>query len=152
MSNSIPLHDLEASQSAKFDAIGDKYIGIITGIDHRQQTDPKTGIPKTFPSGDPMMLYVITLQPEGGDPIALWAKGGRFQAVQGTGESMLSAIGTAVREAGATSVEVGAKLAVAFTGEGETKPGFNAPKLYTAKYEPPQAQPQAVAVDDLFSS
>jgi len=151
MTESIPLGDLEASASAKFGAIGDKVVGTITSIKHQQQTD-LDGKPKYFASGDPMMLYVITLQPDGADQVALWAKGGRFVAKVGTGESMLSAIGTAVRAAGASSVEVGGKLAMAFTGEGEAKAGMNAPKLFTAQYQPPTAEPTAVPVDDLFSS
>lgn len=151
MSNSIPLGDLESSASAKFEQIGDKYVGTITSIDHRQQTD-LDGTPKRFQSGDPMMMYVIGLHLDDGETAALFAKGGKFTPKTGSGESMLSAIGTAVRNAGATSVEVGAKLAVAFTGEGEARTGMNAPKLYTAQYQPPVAQPQAVAVDDLFSS
>lgn len=147
---SIPLSDLESSSSAKFDTVGQKHSGIITAIDHRQQTD-LDGKPKLFPSGDPMMMYVITIQPDGGDAVALWAKGGNYTPAKGTGMAMLPAIAAAAREAGATAIEVGAQLAVAFTGEGEARVGMNAPKLYTAQYRSPAAKPQAVEVDDLFS-
>lgn len=149
MTESIPLSDLESSKAAKFDNPGDKYVGAITAIDHRQQTDPKTNAPKFFQSGDPMMVYVITIKPDDGDAVALFAKGGKFEAVSGSGETMLSAIGTAVRAAGADSVQVGARLGVAFTGLGEQKPGMNPPKLFTAQYEVPK---QSVPVDSLFSS
>lgn len=150
---SIPLNELESTNSAKFDNIGDKHVGTITAIDHRQQTDPKTGEKKEFPSGDPMMMWVITIQPDEGDAVALWAKGGKFEVAEGSGESMLSAIGTAVRAANATAVEVGAKLGVAHTGLGKAKgTGMNAPKLYTAQYEPPVAKPASVGVEDLFNS
>jgi len=151
MTQSIPLSELEASASAKFDNIGDKHVGIITSIDHRQQTD-LDGTPKTFPSGDPMMLYVVTIQLADGDTAALWAKNGKFEVASGSGEAMLAAIGTAVRASGASSVEVGGNLAVAFTGLGKAKPGMNQPKLYTAQYKPPTAAPASVPVDDLFSS
>jgi hypothetical protein len=149
MTDSIPLSDLESANSAKFESIGDVYEGKIMSIDHRQQTDPKTGEKKFFPSGDPMMLFVISIKPDGADAVALWAKGGRFEAKQGEGESMLSAIGTAARAAEATTVEVGGTLAVKFTGLGEAKPGMNAPKLFRAQYRAPV---QSIGADDLFSS
>lgn len=152
MSDSIPLTELEGSGAASFQAFGDKYVGRITAIKQQQQTDPKNGQPKFFPSGDPMMLWIITIQPSDGDPVALWAKAGRFEAAKGTGQSMLAAIGTAVRDAGAQSLEVGAQLAVAFTGESEPKPGMNPAKLFTAQYQAPKPEAQAVPVDDLFSS
>jgi hypothetical protein len=153
MTQSIPLSDLESSGAAKFETLGDKHVGVITAIDHRQQTDPKDGTPKVFASGDPMMMYVLTIQPENGDAVALWAKGGNYadKIAHGTGDSMLSAIAAAVRAAGATSVEIGAQLAVAFTGESVPTPGLNPAKLFTAQYKAPEAKPQAVAVDDLFS-
>jgi hypothetical protein len=149
VTNFIPLSALESSASAKFAEIGDKHSGRIVAIDQRPQTD-FAGQAKTFASGEPMMLWVITLEEAGGDTAALWAKGGKFRAVTGSGESMLNAIGTAVRTSGASSVEIGAQLAVAFTGLGESKgPGLNAPKLYTAQYLPPA--PASVPVD-LFST
>lgn len=150
---SIPLADLESSKAASFENIGDKYVGVITSIKHQQQTDPATGQVKTFQSGDPMWLYVITIEPtDGSDAVALWAKGGKFTAVQGSGDSMLSAIGKAVREAGASEVTVGGTLAVALTGMGEQKIGQSAPKCYTAQYRPPAPAAQTVPVDDLFSN
>jgi hypothetical protein len=149
--NSIPLTQLEQSAAAKWESIGDKYIGRIVSIDHRQQTDPATGTPKVFASGDPMMLWVIVLQPDEGETVALWAKGGRFKLASGSGESMLNAIGAAVKNAGASSLDVGGRLAVAFSGLGEQKSaGFNPPKLFTAAYEAPKPQATSVPVD-LFS-
>jgi hypothetical protein len=65
---------------------------------------------------------------------------------------MLNAIGTAVRTAGASSLDVGGMLAVVHSGLGKPpSPGFNAPKLFTAQYQPPAPQTQQVDVDDLFS-
>jgi hypothetical protein len=145
---SIPLSQLESSTAAKFEQFGDKHAGRIVAIDQRQQTDPKTGQVKTFNDGSPQMQWVITLE-EAGQAVALFAKGGRFTPAKGTGESMLSAIGTAVRTAGAASLDVGGQLAVAFTGESEAKPGLNPAKLYAAQYQPPA--PASVPVD-LFSS
>ena len=149
---SIPLSDLSSSPAAKFENIGDKYIGTIVSMTERQQTDPATGQVKTFQGGSPRMVWVITLDCDNGETVSLWASGGRYIPAQGSGESMLSAIGTAVKAAGATSVDEGAKLGIAHTGMGEAKPGQNAPRLYTAQYQPPAVKPQQVAVDDLFSS
>ena len=146
---SIPLSELESSAAAKFENINDAHVGRIVGIVQRPQTDLKSGQVKTFSDGAPMMQWVITIEKAGGDTVALWAKGGKFKAVSGSGESMLNAIGTAVRAAGADSVDVGGQLAVAHTGLGEAKPGMNAPKLYTAQYKPPA--PVSVPAD-LFSS
>ena len=67
-----------------------------------------TGEPKTFASGDPVMIWVITIEQDNGESIALWARGGKFTPAQGSGASMLSAIGEAVQKAGASSVDVGA--------------------------------------------
>jgi len=151
MTDSIPLSELEATAAAKFDQHGDRYAGRITQLKRQQQSDPATGQPKHFPSGDPMMLVLVTIQPADGDPVTLWAKGGKWTAKVGTGRSMQSAIGAAVAEAGASTIEVGGELAVAYTGDTEpTGPGRNPAKLFTASYRPPQPEAQAMPVD-LFS-
>ena len=154
MSQSVPLSDLQGGASAaKFEQIGDKHIGVIVSIDpDRAQTDPKTGVIKTFADGTPRKQLVITIQPETGDAVSLWAKGGNFTVASGSGESMQNAIGTAVRAAGANSLDVGAKLGVAHTGLGTAAAGMNPAKLYTAQYEPPTAKPTSVDVGDLFTS
>lgn len=134
--NSIPLADLEAGNSAKFERIGDKHAGKIVAMDERQQTS-MAGIPLTFNDGSPRTLWVITIEPDDGDPVQLWAKGGKFKAKSGTGESMLVAIGLAVKAAGAESVDLHGELAVAYTGDGEPTTTGGTPKLYTAQYLPP---------------
>jgi hypothetical protein len=149
---SIPLSDLERNPSASFTTFGDKYVGRITAARKQQQTDPNTGQPKSFPSGDPIMLLLVTIQPETGDPITLWAKGGNFTAVEGSGTSMMNAITSAARAAGAKAISEGDELAVAFTGLGEARPPMSAPKLYTAAYKLAPATPSAVPLDDLFST
>jgi hypothetical protein len=147
---SIPLSDIESSASAKFVAIGDKYAGRITNITERQQTDPVNGAVKTWQDGTPRMVWVITIEQADGETVAFWARGGKFKAASGSGESMLSAIGTAVRTAGAGSVDIGGQLALAHTGLAEqATPGFTQAKLFTAQYVPPA--PVSVPVD-LFAS
>jgi hypothetical protein len=134
MTQSIPLSNLESSPSAKFKEIGDAHAGRITAIEERQQTD-MDGAPKTFDDGSPMMQWVISIQKEDGDVVDLYAKGGNYKAESGSGESMSTAIGLALRAAGADEVVVGGELAVQFTGLGEAKKGKA--KLYTAQYRPP---------------
>lgn len=136
MTQSIPLADLESSPSAQFNAIGDAHAGRITKMEERQQTD-KGGNLLTFNDGSPRTLWVISIEKEGGEVVALYAKGGKFKAASGTGESMLGAIGLAVRAAGASGVDVGGQLAVAYTGDGEETSKGGTPKLYTAQYRPP---------------
>jgi hypothetical protein len=147
MTQSLPLSSLETSSSAKFPDVGTKYVGRITGIDQRPQTDLE-GKPKFFPSGDPMMLWVITIEDERGETVALWAKGGNYKAASGTGQSMQNAIAQAIRDAKADSITVGGQLGVAHTGLSDAKPGMNPAKLFTAQYQPPAA-PSVPA--DLFS-
>jgi hypothetical protein len=151
MSNqSIPLTELEQSSAAAFKQMGDRHAGRVIATRQQQQTDPKTGQPKFFSSGGPMMLWIITIEKADGESAALWAKGGsKFKVASGTGESMLAAIGTAVKAAGATSLDIGGELAVAWTGEAEPEPGMNPAKLYTAQYRPPARA--SVPVDDLFA-
>lgn len=149
MTNSIPLSDLESSPSAKWNAVGDSYRGRIISMEKRQNTKPGTNELVFFPSGDPQMVWVITVEQDSGDRVALWASGGNYKVASGSGESMLSAIGAAVRAAGATAVEMGAELAVAHTGMGEAAVGKNPPRLFSAQYR--ASAPASVPVD-LFSS
>lgn len=153
MPESVPVGEFEPSGSAaKFGEVGDKHVGRIIAIEHRQQTDLTTGQPKVFASGDPMMLWVITLRTEDGETAALFAKGGRFKVASGSGTSMAFAIGEAVNTAGCSTLEVGGRLAVAHTGLSEAKAGMNAAKLFSAQYEPPRGDSQTVDSQDLFSS
>lgn len=149
MTTSIPLSDLESSPSAKFTNIGDKHVGVITALAERQQTDIK-GRLLTFDDGTPRMQWVITIREANGDTAALYAKGGKYEVESGEGESMLSAIGSAVRKAEATGVDVGGDLAVAFTGYGKAKPGQDRPKLYRAEYRAPRPQAASIPAKDLF--
>lgn len=146
--NSIPLSDLESSPSAKFENIGESYSGRIVSMVERQQTDINTGALMTFPDGQPRMQWVFTLVQANGENVALWARGGKYKAVSGDGESMLGAIGSAIRAAGASAIEVGGELAVQYSGVGEATAGRTAPKLYRAQYRPPSTSAPA----DLFQS
>jgi hypothetical protein len=145
---SIALADLESAPAAKFDTQGDTHRGTIVSLDHRQQTDPVSKTPKTFDSGAPMMVWVITIQPsDSEEALALWARGGRCDAAVGSGDPMLTAIAKAVKGAGASALMVGGELAVSFTGLGKADPGLSPTKLFTAQYRTPAL---GASVADLF--
>jgi hypothetical protein len=134
-------------KSASFEKPGDKVSGEILTVESRQQTD-LDGALKCWDNGDPMWQVVVTLQTterEDGDDDGkrtVYLKGSRKYA------STATAVGEAVKAAGAKTLEVGGTLALAYTGDGEpTKRGFSAPKLYQAAYKPPA---QGVDLGDLL--
>lgn len=133
-------------KSFPFDNIGDKVRGEITAQAKRQQTDMETGALQYWQSGEPKYMLVITLQTglqedEGDDGTrTVYLRGGNFTVAKGKGTSSLVAVRDAVKRAKVETTEVGGTLELAFTGEGHsTNKKFNAPKLYTAEYEPPHA-------------
>ena len=137
-------------KSFSFAAIGDKIAGTVTAIDAQPQTDIQTGEVKRWKDGNPMMQVIVTLDTEiaedAGDDGArrVYLKGSRP-------DTSLGAVRTAVKAAGASKIEVGGTLAIAYTGDGEpTQRGYNPPKQYQAKYTPPAPFSQAV-VDDIFA-
>lgn len=136
-------------RSAKFETIGDKITGTVISAQKSQQTDLTSGQPKTWPDGNPMMQLVVTVQTDErdtDDPTddglrKLYLRGAKPQTSRG-------AVRDAMRSAGVSGLEEGGKLSVAYTGDGEpTQRGFNPPKQYAAKYEPPSG---GVNVDDIF--
>lgn len=149
MSNdSLPIGDLIASPAVKFEAVGDRVAGTITSVRRQQQTDFDTGEALTWSNGDPRMMTVVRMEING-EERALYARGGKYEAVEGEGTSLEAAIVDAVVAAGGTSIAKGATLEVVHSGLGKPpKRGANAPKLYRAKYTPPT---ESVAISDLFS-
>ena len=127
--------------SARFDQPGDTITGTISEAPEvRQQTDIATGEPVFWPSGDPKMQLVVTLQTtlrdEGDDD------GKRRIYVKG--KSLTEAIREAVKKTGARGLEVGGTLTVTYTGDGTaTQRGFNPPKLYSATYGRPDTTAQS---------
>ncbi len=123
----------------KFEQIGDKVSGEILDLETRQATDIN-GTPKTFDNGDPIWEVIATLQTderEDGDD-----DGKRKVAIGGSMKyaSKRKAVTDAVRAAGATAIEVGGTLALAYTGDGEsTQRGMSPPKLFQAAYKAPVA-------------
>jgi len=153
---SIPLSEFDgvAGASAKFADLGDTHAGRITAAVHAQQREFGTMKPETWPDGSPKMEWQITLATAAGDNVVLYARGGSFQPDVNpatgelyAGESMRSAISTAVREAGCDAIDVGAELAVAFTGYAKAETGKHPAKLFRAQYRPAVAKSIPV---DLF--
>ena len=136
-------------KSAKFEKPGAKISGTIARKPELQQKhDFDKGTPLTWDDGSPRQQIKVVLltdaNEEEGDngERALYLKGGLLKAIQ-----------AAVKAAGAKGLEVGGKLAVKYTKDGEKKGKLNAPKLYVAKYEAPDPlavvnEPQAEATDD----
>jgi hypothetical protein len=121
--------------SARFDQPGDTVTGTIADPPEvRQQTDIKTGDPVFWPSGDPKMQLLVTLQTTLKDDPDDDGK----RRVYVKGKSLTDAVREAVRAAGAKGLEVGGTLTVTYTGDGTaSQRGFNPPKLYTAAYKRP---------------
>lgn len=121
------------ARSAKFESEGDKVVGIIRSMEMRQQTDIKSGTPKTWDNGDPMMQMVVVLETDERDDEE--DDGMRTLYVKG---QMQRAVGDAVRKAGERGLGVGGKLGVQFVNTAAPKQrGFNGAKQYVAKYEAP---------------
>lgn len=127
--------------ACKFEQAGDTFKGRVVAAVKRQQSDYSTGAAKMWDNGDPMWEIVVTIDTgiDTGDGETC-----RRLFIRG---AMLKAVREALKDA-AAKLEVGGELTVRYTGDGEpTKKGFNAPKLYKAKYVAPTAQP--VDLDDL---
>ena len=108
--------------SLKFEKIGDVHGGVVLDVKKLEDRDP-AGVAKTWPNGDPRFVYVISLKTESNGDASIWARG-----------AMITAIREAAKLASVTEL-IGNKLAVRYTGDGEKKNGFNAPKLFAAKVE-----------------
>ena len=141
-------------KAAKFENIGDAVEGIIENVVVSQQTSMEDNTPLTWPDGRPREQLVVTLatdlrEADDDDGIRkAYAKGGNYEAAEGTGTSMKDAIKDAVKKAGSRTLDEGGWLKIAHTGVGKkTNRGYAAPKLFRAQYKAPTA---SVEVEDLF--
>lgn len=129
VSEFLAASDFESHPGFKFNEVGQTCKGTIIGTPRVVETDDL--------SGGRSKKLVLDVQTADGT-FSLWLPANK---------SITKAVAAAVKEAGATGVAEGGKIAVKFTGEGTPpKPGYNAPKLFSAKYEAPA---NAVAMDDL---
>lgn len=127
--------------ACKFETAGDTFKGRVLAAVKRQQTDYSTGTPKAWDNGDPMWEIVVTVDTGVDDGNG---ETNRRLFIRG---AMLKAVREALKDANA-KLEVGGELTVRYTGDGEpSKKGFNAPKLFKAKYVAPTSTP--VDLDDL---
>jgi hypothetical protein len=130
-----------SSQSFPFEAAGDSVTGKIVALDEIQQTDLESGMPASWPDGRPKMMYRVTLQTALSDGYdddgqrTVYLRGSR----KPESKSGLGAVLQAVKATtGKTALDIGAVLTLTYTGDGQpSRPGFNAPKQYSATYRPP---------------
>ncbi|WP_069167262.1 hypothetical protein [Nocardia altamirensis] len=120
------------SAFSKHDEPGTTVAGLVIGQEMTTQRDPKTGKQK-LRQGQPIpQLEVVILTSWQTDPDD---DGARKLFVRG---NLQQAIKKAIIDAGDDDLRTGARLTITFTGTGQA---FNAdyapPKLYRAKYEPP---------------
>lgn len=139
------------AKAFQFNEIGDMVEGDIVDAEVRQQTSME-GELLSWADGKPRMQLVITLQTklhesDDDDGVrVIYAKGGRFDVAKGEGTSMRDAIADAVKASGATKLEEGDSLVVAWSGLGVAKRGYQAPKLYTAGFRKAKASVDASAL------
>lgn len=150
MANALNYDELDdlfaggGAPAAKFAKIGDSITGVITNAEARQQTDFDSGEPLTWDNGDPRMEVVLTLSTTLRDPDIEDDEGERRVFCRG---QMLTAMRQAVKKAKDKKPRIGGRITVTYSEDGEAKKkGFNAPKLFTVAYEPPND----VAVESLF--
>ena len=111
----------------KFENVNDTHTGRVVEVKKLEDRDPDGNV-KTWPNGDTRFVFVFTVE-NNGEFGNIWARG-----------NMVKAIREAAQAAGLSTM-IGANLTVKYSGDGEKKKGFNAPKLFAAKVE-------KVATDD----
>lgn len=107
--SAIASRTAERYTTVSFKNLGDSVAGRIVAFEDYQPNDFNTGLPKTFKDGKPWPGVRIHLEQEPGNEstrVTLYAEK----------INMLNAIGSAVATSGADDIEVGADLAVTFSG------------------------------------
>lgn len=131
-------------RSAKFPQVGAQVWGPILDFQLTDQTEFGSGKVLTWDDGQPKKQVVVTLQTK--DRESDEDDGVRKVYVKG---QMQRAVADAIRATGAEGMERGGMLLIRYTGDGEAKRGYSAPKLYMAKYErPTMPMPGADMPDD----
>lgn len=131
-----------SAKSATFPTIGTTYEGRILELRMVQQRDFVSKKPKFWDNGDPMMQAAITLQTDVREDESDDGRRTLYAKAQ-----MRDAIRDAVVETGFDGSWVGGTLKVRYERDGVSEQGLNPPKLYRAKFTPPD--PSTVNVDDL---
>jgi hypothetical protein len=124
-------------KAAKFDTLGETVLGTITDQPRASQmTKYQSDELDYWPSGDPKMQIVVTLQTDQRDPANAQDDGRRRLFIV---PRMMQPVREAVLRSGAKGLAIGGRLAVRWvsgTGQGEG----NA-KQYAAEYAPPAVDP-----------
>lgn len=112
--------------------------GRIIAVIVRQKTKYNSNPPELemFPSGDPKMEVVLTLDTDLTDPTVEDDDGARRVYINWWGDKR-KGLEAAVRAAGDNDLRVGGTFTARYEGLGEKKPGINAAKLFTYWYEKP---------------
>lgn len=127
--------------SAKFPTIGTSITGTVTREPEvLQQTDFDSGKPLFWDDGKPKLQARVVLATTERDSQIPDDDGTRAVYVKG---QLQKAVAQAVRAAGAARLEVGGRLTVTYTADGERKGKLNPPKIFTAKFERPDPVAQA---------
>lgn len=126
---------------AKWEDKGDVVTGtVVSEPTVRQSRDYDTGLPATFPSGDPKMEVVVHIATGERNP-DYEDDDGKRQVVMKLGKNLHLAVRQAVKAAGAKGLEEGGVLAITHAGT-EKKTNSMGKKyeerLFTATYTPPK--------------
>lgn len=139
------------NKGIKFEQIGAEITGTVAGAPYeRQQTKFGTQEPDFWPNGDPKMQILVPLKTALRDPANVHDDGERTLYV--ASKNMKTAIGNAIRTAGATDILPGGTLTVKYIGnDPASKNPANPAKLYSATYTAPASSfatgaPQPTAV------
>jgi hypothetical protein len=108
----------------KFDTPGQVSTIVVRKVTEKVDTDPATNQVKTWPNGDPKMVFVFDGEDEQGDPVSLWVRG-----------NMVKAIREATSAAGLKTV-IDTRVTIKFDSLGDQpNKALKPPKLFKAKVE-----------------
>lgn len=141
------------SPAFKFASVGDTLEGEIIDLEERQAVDVDSNEPLFWPNGNPKMEIVVTLETPymAGEGISPEKFNGEDDGKRRIWlrSNLYTAVRDAVKEAGASSLDVGGVLKVRFDSLGERKkPTHNPPKLFRAKYTVPPPASVSMGSDD----
>ena len=124
-------------KSAKFDTLGDTVMGTLVDEPKAiQMTKYQSDELDFWPSGDPKMQIVVTIQTDLRDPADAFDEGKRRLHIP---PRMMPPVREAVQRAGAKGLAIGGRIAVRWiTGTGK---GEGNPKVYAAEYQAPAVDP-----------
>jgi len=135
MSNDALEYLMGGAPTLTFPDLGTVHKGRIRSYEKTQQRDMDSGMPKVWENGEPMWQIVFTLETEERDSEIDSDDGVRrlFAKAQ-----MLTAIRDVIRKSGHRGEVRGGVLAVKYAADGQAKTrGYNPPKVYAARFEPP---------------